>query len=1456
MEQNTTDNNPIRILHFSDFHLNGNKINEAQHVLNNMINSLKKINEEKQIDLVIFTGDMLEQGGVGYDNDLERGFADFQSKVINPILTALNLPQERFIFTPGNHDVNRNVDKKYFDNNLSNLSKDALSINDLLKDTEIVEDLNKVGDFKKFEKEYYNNCSDIVYCEGKFVSTFVLMINGYSIGISSLNTVWQCGKEVNNPVLGICQITENREYLQGKDIKIALSHYPHYKLEKEWQDVERLLSKEFDIYFSGHTHSGFNRFLAATDKDYFLDINTEGTLAANIYENDAKYKNAFQIIDYFPRLKYRIHRYFQVEYQNFELDRNGDYSPNGFKELNFPGTSSEIERIKNETLNINREQREAIIKLNIRPFISIKEFIERPNNKVMEGDFIFIPKFEQIKDKLINGNESSIRIMALPGMGKTRIVAEAFRESNDNVYYSPISDCEKALMTLIDECQPKILIIDNCEIEQLAKIQKLVSEFRNDIRIISIYNIPTSTEKGVRLGLYELGYDDTKPVVNAMIERDALVGKNEVIKNRIKYYSGNIPLMAKLLIEAYRKTNTLNIEDPDLVLQHFIQCSETQNNYQIEVLRAISLFEPLGYDGNLQDEFDFLISNDTIHRVPENIEVVKRVFINTIDDFERRELLEHSGGCIRIRPIPLAEWLAAQWIQENDKNFIDIFLQIQNSQQDLGKRLANALKRRFEGMVYNPQAEKLFNYLNDPINGPFHDERIAFSETGSRLFLSMGTVSPVMVAKNIYSLLSVREKDKNWLEENVSNEVRRNLVYALERIAYVSVDAFTDVAKSLLILSSAENESFSNNSTGAFLQLFHILLSGTNAQLSIRAEIFEKNYTNHEYTEIIIRAIDSAFKSCDFTWFDTSGISQSRIEADNHYNPTFKEIHDYWNRCADILISISNSTNDFDAKIMEIINRHISDYYDLNDIQILTKLLDYYGEKCNYDWPELRKTLRLNIKYWSKDNKEKVENSKKWYELFEPKSFLCSVKDSIDNTYHESKENYDKIDENIYSQMIPYAKEFLDKKIYRTNEMQKILKDFEFQTHYYLFVAAVAKELNNSLELIKEIFDSFLTSILNENKQFESPFITQFCSEITKSRDSDIIEQERVFIEELYKKGYYRLSASIEGIIDDENHSLLPKVISNYKKKYYDNYCINNYIWKYSWQNERKDIFPITKELLDEGIDEDEVIFPYFTNGIMLSNIKSIKDENTLSQIERILLSYSFMGKSFRTAYQVVEVMSDILEIHDRPDFALQVHKKIVSVLSSNETTIHDPFDRIYETLLPKYQKVILKQLFEDFAAEDQRINYYWKIHFDLGSSFSFSDKKIGPLFKCDYKYLKEACLKYSKTLPKRMANICPLIESGKEVKDTFFWWLCDNFGDRKDVLNEFSANIESYSYVGGPSDSFANYIESRKNIITPYLQHPNKTVQEWARRQIELIDKEVNYEREQEEYTKMIHQR
>lgn len=1451
MQQGNSEISPIRILHFSDFHLNGEKIDDAQHVLNNMLKSLQQINTERQIDLVIFTGDMLEQGGVGYGNNLEKGFSDFQSIVISPILKGLNLSCERFIFTLGNHDVNRNADKGYFDNNLSTSSIDVQSINSLLKDSEIVADLRKVDEFKRFERRYYNDCSNINYCEGKFVSTFELVINGYQIGISSLNTVWQCGKNVNNPTLGICQITEHKKHLEGKDIKIAITHFPYYKLEKEWQEVERLLSKEFDIYFSGHTHSGLNRFLAATNKDYFFDINTEGTLAANTYENDTKYKNAFQIIDYFPGIKYCIHRYFQIEYQDFELDRNGDYSPNGCKELFIPTNGSELEKIHRETLNTNEEQRLYIFKTKIHPFVPIKEFIERPDNKVMEGDFVPFTKFDQIKNKLLIGNESSIRIIALPGMGKTRIVAEAFRQDNDNVFYSCEDNCESGLSFLLNECQSPILIIDNCRIEQLAKIKKIASEFGKDIRIISIYNIPTTIEKGVGLGLYELGYEDTKPVVAAMIERESLINSNEVINNAIRQYSGNIPLMAKLLIEAYKKTSTLNIENPDLVLQRFIQGSETYNNYQIEVLRAISLFEPLGYNGDIQDEFDFLINSDTIHRIPEDVDVVRKYFHNTIEDFERRELLEHSGGCIRIRPIPLAEWLTSQWIQQNGSHFSEIFQQIQACPQTLSNRLADALKRRFEGMVNNPHAADLFNNLNNPNNGSFHDERIAFSETGSRLFLSMGTVSPVIVAKNLFSLLKKRKDDIAWIGEHVSEEIRRNIVYALERIALLNEEAFPYVANSLLILSSAENESFSNNSTGTFVQLFHILLGGTNAPLASRAKILEENYSRHEYTETIISAIDAALKSQHFSWIDTSGLSQSITKVNNNYNPTLEEVYNYWDKCANILIAISTQSSNYDIKIRKIVDEHVSDFYNLNDLRVLARLLTFFGEKCNYDWPELRKTLRFNIKYWSKNDKEKVQDSEKWYKRFAPKSFLLRVKDAIDTAYFEERMNHDEFDNKMYSLMVPYAKEFLGNKIFQTTEMQLMLRDYEFRSKW--FVRAVVKELEHSPELSKKILDSFLEWILKEECTFESSIIAQFCFEIVKSENGCLFDLGKTFLKKLYDNKYYRLSATLEGIFDDESHSLLPKIIENIKDGRYDNTCVNRYINRYCWPHKVETVVSITEELLSAELEEDEVVFPYFIDSILFNNVKEIKDEKLLCKIEDIILRYSFMGKSFNIAHQVVELMSDIMEMHDRPNFAIRVHNKIVSVLSSNKKTIHNPFDKIYEILLPKYQNVILERLFEDISAEDQRIKFYWEIHYDLGSGMGYG---IGPLFKCDYELLKQACIKYPKTLPERMAEMCPVIETDKRPQDTFFWWLCDNFGDREDVLRGFSGNMGTYSYSGAASDSFADYIASREDILTPYLQHPNKIVQEWAQRQINSLRKEVQYERDSEEYSKMIHQR
>lgn len=49
----------MRIIHLSDFHLDKSKLTPFNNIVYQLECTLKMINEEKKIDLIIFTGDMI-----------------------------------------------------------------------------------------------------------------------------------------------------------------------------------------------------------------------------------------------------------------------------------------------------------------------------------------------------------------------------------------------------------------------------------------------------------------------------------------------------------------------------------------------------------------------------------------------------------------------------------------------------------------------------------------------------------------------------------------------------------------------------------------------------------------------------------------------------------------------------------------------------------------------------------------------------------------------------------------------------------------------------------------------------------------------------------------------------------------------------------------------------------------------------------------------------------------------------------------------------------------------------------------------------------------------------------------------------------------------------------------------------------------------------------------------------
>jgi len=108
----------LRIAHFSDFHMSSNCDELKNFIIPALLNDLEAYNKTQQIDLIIFSGDLVHKGGESFENDLDLAFLSFHDVVIDPMISKINLTTNRVFIVPGNHDINRNEDSAFIENGL------------------------------------------------------------------------------------------------------------------------------------------------------------------------------------------------------------------------------------------------------------------------------------------------------------------------------------------------------------------------------------------------------------------------------------------------------------------------------------------------------------------------------------------------------------------------------------------------------------------------------------------------------------------------------------------------------------------------------------------------------------------------------------------------------------------------------------------------------------------------------------------------------------------------------------------------------------------------------------------------------------------------------------------------------------------------------------------------------------------------------------------------------------------------------------------------------------------------------------------------------------------------------------------------------------------------------------------------------------------------------------------
>lgn len=317
----------IKILHFSDFHLNKDHEKESQTLLQYMLKAIK--NNHKQIDLVVFSGDMIDKGGDSYGNIYEA-FKKFKELVIDEVCKQLCIGEERFVFSPGNHDIDGSRIDPMADIGINQeYMVGEGKVQEFITNKSLFEEKysGRIQAVKNFEREYYENLSNVTYTYNLLSSNFVFCIKGTKIGVSSLNTVWRCNnsKKANPIILGTDQITNSHKLIEECDVKFAVTHFEcEYESVPEWEKkmANSMIAENYDVLFTGHTHSVGAHTIDDSKGHRCLHLMSAGTLDGNRYEDNVNYKNGFQIITYYPDNYFEVVAYYQRNGQFFCQDYN------------------------------------------------------------------------------------------------------------------------------------------------------------------------------------------------------------------------------------------------------------------------------------------------------------------------------------------------------------------------------------------------------------------------------------------------------------------------------------------------------------------------------------------------------------------------------------------------------------------------------------------------------------------------------------------------------------------------------------------------------------------------------------------------------------------------------------------------------------------------------------------------------------------------------------------------------------------------------------------------------------------------------------------------------------------------------------------------------------------------------------------------------------------------------
>jgi hypothetical protein len=1016
---------------------------------------------------------------------------------------------------------------------------------------------------------------------------------------------------------------------------------------------------------------------------------------------------------------------------------------------------------------------------------------------------------------LLGQTRKCARIIGLSGLGKTRLALEILRDDETTnslgkrVVYIDAGVSQSiadAVTSWIQAGKEGIVVVDNCDVALHERLRKEILRTDSNLSLLTLdYNIEKTSETSFIL-LQQMKDEYIKQMLQP-VYGDKIQDLDRIVK-----FADGFPQMAVLLAKARLDGDPeMGSLTDDRLASKMLWGGGEPNGGEECILRGCALFDRFGLDNEVSGEYKF-IANSVVG-------VSEDEFYKCIKKFEKRGLIDRRGRYAMLIPKPLAIRLASEWWRverpEKQKELIE---------SDMPGTLLDSFCNQISMLDFLPEVKALVEMLCG-VQGPFGQAEVILSNRGSRLFRALTQVNPEATLNTLTRITDTLTHDDLL---KIDGDVRRNIIWSLERLCFHEA-LFEEAATLLLRLAAAENESWSNNASGMFKQLFRTFASGTEAAPVRRLRVIDVALQSKlsPVRKLAVDALEGALDVHGGMRTVGAEYQGSRAPLVEWRPKLWKDAFDYWEEVLHRLTAVAVSKDECAISAKYAIARNIRGMMLYGRIDMLDTAIKRIVDHDGPLWPEALDSIKSSQEYDSEkmpaEGKRKLQE---WIEILQPKDSKNRLALIVSRPPHEHKKGDDGHYIDVAAER---AKELAKEWALDTSALIPFIEDLLTgeQRQAYWF--------GKNLVEAKCIWEPILASVIDQIERLKHPNIS-FLLGILNGIFHCNKEEWHNIMGNIYRSRqllkYYPEMLGTGQASTEELNSLIELIVAGQlKARAATVFAYGRYFDYFPTQDVCAFVLKLAAVSKEAAWTAFEILSMYcYGNEVLRARCKSVFK----TIVVQLPLNMDGPGQARQHDMflwgKTLEKMID----DESEEFAKVICQNII--ISCNQDMDLGDMWHYVMPLLRKIFRRYGKSVWPLFASAIKNANplQEYRLNQLLSSESNHEKKEISVLSEVPEDVIHAWCFQEPDIAPEFVARATELYitDDSKSVFSPHVTFLLDNFGDNEKVLASLSANLGTFMWSG----SLVPYYKRELAVVEKLVLHKKENVKKWAQRRIEYL--------------------